>query len=123
MESRLPGERKSKRKGKEQKEEKKKQKGDSQRLSLEMYRAGKSIEEIAQERVLAVSTIGTHLAKYVEKGELDVCDFITKDRIRVAEEKLRSRSPDESVYHTLHPEFSNTEIMMFLAYQRNRAST
>lgn len=120
LESCLPEEKtsKRKRKGKEQKEEKKRQKGDSQRLSLEMYRAGKSIEEIAQERVLAVSTIGVHLARYVEKGELDVYDFITRDRFRLAEEKLRSRSPDESVYHTLYPEFSNTEIMMFLAYQR-----
>ena len=114
--SRLLEKKASKRKSKE-----KKQKGDSQRISLELHRAGKNIEEIAEERNLAVSTIGTHLAKYVEKGELDVTDFVSRDRLQLAEEKLRARSPDESMYYALQFDFSNTEIMMILAYHRNRS--
>lgn len=104
------------------KRKEKKQKGDSRRISLEMFRSGKTIEEIAEERNLAVSTIGTHLAKYVETGELIVTDFITRERLRLAEEKLRAGSPDDPVYYTLHPDFSNTEIMIFLAHKRGGAS-
>ena len=119
--SRLSEKETSKRKSKEKKQKEKKQKGDSQRISLEMHRAGKDIEEIAEERNLAVSTIGTHLAKYVEKGELDVADFVSRDRLQLAEEKLRARSPDESMYYALQFDFSNIEIMMVLAYHRNHS--
>lgn len=123
LESCLPEKEVSKRKRKEKKEKKeKKQKGDSRRLSLEMFRSGKTIEEIAEERNLAVSTISTHLAKYVETGELIVTDFIPLERLRLAEEKLRTGSPDDPVYYTLHPDFSNTEIMMILAHKRGHAS-
>uniref|UniRef100_UPI002639D0A7 HRDC domain-containing protein n=1 Tax=uncultured Proteiniphilum sp. TaxID=497637 RepID=UPI002639D0A7 len=123
LESCLPEKEVSKRKRKEKKEKKeKKQKGDTRRLSLEMFRSGKTIEEIAEERNLAVSTIGTHLAKYVEKGELVITDFVPRERLRLAEEKLRDGSPDDPVYYTLHPDFSNIEIMMILAHKRGHTS-
>lgn len=99
----------------------KKQAGDSRRLSLEMFRSGKTIEEIAQERNLVVSTIGTHLAKFVETGDLNVTDIIPRERLRQAEEQLKSVSPDESVFYALQPDFSNIEIMMILAYKRRDA--
>ena len=125
LQSRLDEKEASKRELKEQKrrkqEKQKKQKGDSQRISLAMHREGKSIDEIAEERGLALSTISTHLAKYVEKGELDAVDFISRDRIRLAEEKLQARSPDESMYHTLQFDFSQIEIMMVIAYTKNRS--
>lgn len=125
LQSRLSekGTSKRKRKEKEKKEKKeKKQKGDSRRLTLEMFRSGKTIEEIAEERNLAVSTIGTHLAKYVETGELIITDFIPRERLRLAEKKLRVGSPDDPVYYTLNPDFSNTEIMMILAHKRRGGS-
>lgn len=123
LESSLPEKGGSKRKRKEKKEKKeKKPKGESQRLSLQMFRSGMTIEEIAAERGLAVSTIGTHLAKYVETGELIITDFIPRERLRLAQEKLRESSPDDPVYYTLHPDFSNTEIMMILAHKSRDAS-
>jgi GTPase SAR1 family protein len=45
-------------------------KGDSKRLTLELYEAGKSAAEIAQERNLAISTIEGHLAQFVTSGKL-----------------------------------------------------
>ncbi|SDZ82547.1 UvrD-like helicase C-terminal domain-containing protein [Porphyromonadaceae bacterium NLAE-zl-C104] len=123
LESRLTEKGVSRRKQKEKKEKKeKKKKGDSRRLSLEMFRSGKTIEEIAEERNLAISTIGTHLAKYVETGELVITDFIPRERLRLAEEKLRTASPDDPVYYTLQPDFSNTEIMVILAHKRRGGS-
>ena len=125
LQSRLEEKEASKKKAKEkkqkEKEKQKKQKGDSQRISLAMHREGKSIDEIAEERGLAVSTVGTHLAKYVEKGELDVNEFVPRERIRLAEEMLQARSSDESIYHALQFDFSQIEIMMIVAYTRNRS--
>lgn len=123
LESRISEKEPGKRKRSEGAEKKeKKQKGESRRLTLKMFREGKTIDDIAVERNLAVSTIGTHLAGYVESGELSVVDFVSRERLRFAEEKLKAASPDDSLYYILQPDFSNTEIMMILAHRRGYAS-
>jgi hypothetical protein len=48
-------------------------------VSLELYRAGKSIDEIAAERGLVTSTIEGHLAHFIGTGELDAREFFTED--------------------------------------------
>lgn len=119
--SRLDEKPSKKKKKKEPKEGKaKKQKGDSRRLSLEMFQSGMSIEDIVEERKLVVSTIATHLAKFVESGELKITDFLTLEQLRLAEEKLSAASPDDPAYYSLHEDFSNAEIMMILAHKRRR---
>lgn len=50
-------------------------------ISYELFRAGKSMTEIAEERGLVVGTIEGHLAKYVEKGDIDVKELIKQDRL------------------------------------------
>ena len=49
--------------------------------SLELYKSGKGIKEIADERSLAVSTIEDHLAYFVETGELNIVDFVSSEKI------------------------------------------
>lgn len=63
-----------KKKSKEKKE--KPAKGDSFRKSLEMFKQGMSIEEIAKERSLAVSTIFSHLTRYIATGEIQPEELI-----------------------------------------------
>lgn len=70
----------SKRK-KEKKE--KKPKGYSQHLSFNMYKDGKSISQISEERNLSVTTIAGHLAEFVIKGELDIQDMISARHLKV----------------------------------------
>ncbi|WP_343702507.1 DNA helicase RecQ [Chitinophaga sp.] len=57
--------------------------GGSQRQSLELFMDGYAIEEIAAQRSLSVSTIESHLAGFVRKGELDVRELVP-DEQRVA---------------------------------------
>ena len=45
-------------------------KGESHRISLEMFQSGKSIEEIALERNFSSSTIEGHLCTFLETGEV-----------------------------------------------------
>lgn len=55
--------------------------GGSRRGSLELYLAGRSIEEIAGIRQLAASTIESHLAQCVGAGELPVEKFVSREKI------------------------------------------
>lgn len=52
------------------------QKIPTHQITYELFKSGKTIEEIAEERELTTGTITGHLAKYVELGELDVADFV-----------------------------------------------
>ncbi|MEP3999390.1 MAG: helix-turn-helix domain-containing protein [Ekhidna sp.] len=51
-------------------------------ITFEMYKEGKSIKVIAEERGLVEGTIESHLAQYVEKGELDVTDFLKPAKLK-----------------------------------------
>lgn len=51
-------------------------KSQTKKVTLELYRAGKTIEEIATARSLAISTIESHLSHFVGKGELDISLFL-----------------------------------------------
>jgi len=57
------------------------EKGQTQRLSFEMFKQGKTVEEIALERSYAVSTIEGHLARFVASGELDILKVIPAEKL------------------------------------------
>ncbi len=54
---------------------------DTKSISLEMFEAGKSIEEIASLRTLARSTIEGHLAFHVGEGRLDISRVVAAEKI------------------------------------------
>lgn len=58
----------------------KKHKGDSERITKEMFDKGMSVEVIAKARGLAVSTIYGHLARMVEQGVLDASQIVTEEK-------------------------------------------
>lgn len=62
--------------------------------TLELYKQGKSIAEIAKERSLTESTIQSHFAHWIKKGELTLDDALTKDRIQVLEEIFGDTVPE-----------------------------
>ena len=62
--------------------QKKAVKGESHRESLRLYKGGKTIEEIAQERAMATSTIEGHLASFIPSGEIDIHDFLTEEDLK-----------------------------------------
>ncbi len=59
---------------------KKKVKGESHRLSLQMFKDGKSMEEIAKERSLATSTIEGHLMSFIGT-EFKLTDLVSEEKI------------------------------------------
>ena len=56
----------------------KKKKGDTKKISLDLFKAGKSPDAIALERDLNVNTIMGHLASFTSSGEVKITDLISK---------------------------------------------
>ncbi|MFY9150602.1 MAG: helix-turn-helix domain-containing protein [Prolixibacteraceae bacterium] len=55
----------------------------SQEISLEFFKSGKSVAEIAKERNLAMSTIEGHLALFVGTGELNLDQLVEPKKSKV----------------------------------------
>ena len=106
---------------KEKKE--KKPKGDSIRISLELYLDGKSIPEIARERNLAEGTIAGHLASLVEKGVLKIERFVGEKKLMNAVRLIESGNLNGSVYELLNTILSQIETSFVLAWIRGGKQT
>jgi DNA-binding CsgD family transcriptional regulator len=53
---------------------------DTKAATYDLYKKGKSIDEIAKERNFTTATVEGHLAHYIGIGELDINDFVTKEK-------------------------------------------
>jgi Helix-turn-helix domain len=58
-------------------------KGDSHRISLELYKEGRSIADIALRRGLAKTTVESHLASFIPTGEIDIKELVPENKINV----------------------------------------
>lgn len=56
-----------------------KEKHNTYLVTLELFRQGKTIEDIATEREMATSTIEGHLSRFVETGEIDVHTLVSDE--------------------------------------------
>ncbi|MBP6024503.1 helix-turn-helix domain-containing protein [Ferruginibacter sp.] len=65
---------------KERKEKSTVAKVDTKAVTYELYKEGKSIEEICKERNLVKATIEGHLAHYVFTGEINIDDLVSKQK-------------------------------------------
>ena len=62
-------------------------------ISFKMYKAGKTIEEIAKEQEFVTSTIEGHLSKYIISGELKVTEFVDDETLKIISEYFQ-KNPD-----------------------------
>jgi uncharacterized protein YpbB len=51
-------------------------------LTHELWLQGKSIREIAKERVLTPQTISTHIAKLIEAEEIKIADVLPEEKLQ-----------------------------------------
>jgi deoxyribodipyrimidine photolyase len=68
-------------KPKEIPKEPKKQKGDSAKTSLAMFKSGKTISEIAQERNVIEGTVFGHLSNYIVNGQISVYELVSREKV------------------------------------------
>ncbi len=68
----------------------KKSKVDTKAESFKLYKEGKSIHDISKERNLAVQTIEGHLAYFVEIGEIQISELVSREKIILIEPALKN---------------------------------
>lgn len=96
---------------------KKKPKKKTKEITLELYKQGKTIEQIAQERSLAESTIEGHLAYFVGKGELNITEFLDETKasqIQQVADTLKTTKLNE-IKSRLGDEFTYTDLKFAMA--------
>ncbi|MBE9136587.1 DNA helicase RecQ [Nodosilinea sp. LEGE 07088] len=63
--------------------------GDTHRLTLELYRQGRSLQEIADQRGLKASTVASHLERLIHQGEaVDIDQVVEPDQQRTIRSAL-----------------------------------
>lgn len=104
----------------ESKEEKAtaKKKSPTKQISLEMFRNGKSVERIAEERAMAVSTIAGHLTEFIETGDIHVSSLVEDEKLNVILEQIKANSNTSlsELKSALGDNFSYIEIKAAQAY-------
>lgn len=93
---------------------------DTAKESFSLYRAGKSVNEIAAVRSLAATTIEGHLSFYIYKGEMDVTELVVPDKIPVIKDAIESYGAEKlaPVKEVLGDDFSYGEIRAVVAWMR-----
>lgn len=64
--------------------------GDSNKISLGLFRDGLSITDIAIQRELTVSTVEGHLASFIGTGEIDIKELVPEHKIAPITEAIRA---------------------------------
>lgn len=87
------------------KKKKKKTKGDTYKITLELYQSGMSAEEIAQERELAETTIVGHLCQLYSQGEkVDLKSMVSDEeysKVKNAVEQVGETYPLKPIFNFL----------------------
>jgi hypothetical protein len=98
-------------------------KEDTKKISFELFKAGKNLDEIAQERGFVRTTIEGHLAHYVALGELDVFQVLDEDKIRAIMDFFIENATNSSAEAkaALGEDFSYGEIKMVLKFMERNA--
>lgn len=92
--------------------------GSSQKESLEMYKKGLSVEEIALNRNFASTTIEGHLFSFLKTGEVSITDFVTQEEISIIKNVI-DNNPEfrlKEIKEYLKDEYSYTKIKAVVEY-------
>lgn len=91
---------------KERKEKKEpKEKIDTKFETFKLYKEGKTIEAIATERSLTLSTIEGHLAHYISTGEISIEEIVSKEKIILIEPV--AKDPENTSINVIRSKLQN----------------
>ncbi len=105
-------------------EKPKPEKGQSQRLSLQLFLEGKTIAEIAMERSFSPSTIEGHLAGFVGSGELDILKLMSPEKLEIISSYFRNAENTSlnDAKAVLGDEYSYTDLRMVVNSMKAKAT-
>ena len=86
-------------------------------VSLDLYRQGKPAEDIAIERNLTLGTVLGHLARYVDSGEVDFNDLVSREHqliIANVVRKIGTANATSAIRNLCPPDITYDEIRLVL---------
>ena len=88
------------------------EKGLTHKTSFDLFMAGRTIPEIASERLLSVSTIEGHLCVYVGNGQIDVLRLVSFEKYKfISDYLIKNRGSSLSqIIHDLGREITYSEV-------------
>ena len=91
---------------------------DTKQISYEMFKSGQSIQDIADERKFAASTIEGHLAHYVGLGELEINRFVEPMRVKTITAYIEKSTTKQitEIRTAIGESYSYTEIRFVMKY-------
>lgn len=97
----------------------------TQQESLAMYKSGQSIAEIAALRSLSPMTIEGHLTHFVQTGEIDVSNFVSREKLLVIQDAVEKYGGEmlSPLKEILGDDFSYTEIKATVAWMKGSLPT
>jgi len=99
-------------------------KGDSQKITLSMIQAGKTIEEIAKTREMTVGTIESHLVELCISKQLDTAFFINPfeiEEIKNAMLSIGEQTTLKNIHAELNGAYSYAKIKLALSLIENQS--
>lgn len=66
-----------------------KEKNNTVEITLELLNQGKSIDEVAKERNLSISTISNHVSRLISQNKVSVFNFISKEKYEKIENEIK----------------------------------
>jgi uncharacterized protein YpbB len=93
-------------------------KKETQAETVNLFKQGKTIIEIAQQRKLTINTIESHLADYIKNGKLDVNDVLAPEKISSITEGLKEwdKISIKALKEKLGDNFTYGEIKMVISH-------
>ncbi|WP_179376798.1 helix-turn-helix domain-containing protein [Winogradskyella wichelsiae] len=91
-------------------------KGDTKKISLDLFRAGKSIDQIGLERELNSNTIFGHLASFISSGEVLITELMSKKNYQELKKVIPTKKFDNlsDLKSQLDDKYSYAEIRLVL---------
>jgi ATP-dependent DNA helicase RecQ len=93
-------------------------KKDTYQTSLDMFREGKSVAQIAAERGLGIPTIEGHLTKFIPTGEVRLDQFVTIEKVETIRKAIEKHSESNAlspIKEYLGDDFTYGEIRAVMA--------
>lgn len=86
--------------------------------TLNLYKAGLSISEIAHDRKLSPMTIESHLCQFVQSGEMDISEFVAESKMATIQNAIESYGHERlaPLKEILGDDYTYTEIKAMVAY-------
>ncbi|MFT6127015.1 MAG: hypothetical protein ACJAVA_001496 [Flavobacteriaceae bacterium] len=91
-------------------------KGETKTISLDLFKAGKPIDQIALERELNANTIFGHLASFVSSGEVKINDLISKKHYKELKAIIPTHTFENisDLKHQIDDKYSYGELRLVL---------